>query len=218
VLQEREFQRLGGTRVLRADVRIIAATNRDLPSAIHKGGFREDLYYRLNVFAIQLPTLSERREDILPLSQAFLGELAHNLGRPPAGISRDARQLLLNYHWPGNVRELRNSLERASILCDGGLITAEQLALTAAAPVARESAPASHAEARASQAAPHFPLNDAASAIETQPSSANDLQAMERAMIERALAAVRYNKSRAARTLGLTRRQLYNRLEKYGIA
>jgi transcriptional regulator with GAF, ATPase, and Fis domain len=212
VLQEREFQRLGGTRVLRADVRIIAATNRDLPTAIDKGGFREDLYYRLNVFAIQLPPLCERREDILPLSQAFLGELAHTLGRPPAGISRDARQLLLNYHWPGNVRELRNSLERASILCDGGLITAEHLALTAAAPLVRESAAAAQVEARAPQAA------TTASVTEAQPSSAHDLQAIERAMIERALTSVRYNKSRAARALGLTRRQLYNRLEKYGIA
>ena len=210
VLQEREFQRLGGTRVLRADVRIIAATNRDLPTAIDKGGFREDLYYRLNVFAIQLPPLCERREDILPLSQAFLGEFAHTLGRLPAGISRDARQLLLNYHWPGNVRELRNSLERASILCDGGLITAEHLALTAAAPLVRESA-AAQVEARAPQAA------TTASVTEAQPASAHDLQAIERAMIERALTSVRYNKSRAARALGLTRRQLYNRLEKYGI-
>src|SRR5262249_5897252 len=131
VLQEREFQRLGGTRVLRTDARIVAATNRDLEQAIAGGQFREDLYYRLNVFAIALPPLRERRDDVLPLSEAFLDEYAHGLGNPPAGISRDARAQLLDYHWPGNVRELRNVLERAAILCDGGLITSEHLALSA---------------------------------------------------------------------------------------
>ena len=123
VLQEREFQRLGGTRVLKTDTRVIAATNRDLQKAIQLGQFREDLFYRLNVFAIQLPPLRERREDVLALSEAFLGEIGRSLGRPPAGISRDARDRLIEYHWPGNVRELRNILERAAILCEGGLIT-----------------------------------------------------------------------------------------------
>jgi transcriptional regulator with GAF, ATPase, and Fis domain len=129
VLQEREFQRLGGTRVLRADARVVAATNRDLQKGIANGHFREDLYYRLNVFAIRLPALRERPDDILPLSDAFLVEIGRGLGTPPAGISRDARRQLTEYHWPGNVRELRNVLERAAILCDGGLITAEHLSL-----------------------------------------------------------------------------------------
>ena len=133
VLQEREFQRLGGTRVLRTDARVVAATNRDLQRGDRPGQFREDLYYRLNVFAIRLPPLRDRRDDILPLSEAFLAEIGRGLGRPPAGISRDARQLLIEYHWPGNVRELRNILERAAILCDGGLITTEHLALNVAA-------------------------------------------------------------------------------------
>ncbi|HMF94264.1 MAG TPA: sigma 54-interacting transcriptional regulator, partial [Vicinamibacterales bacterium] len=132
VLQEKEFQRLGGTRVLKTDARVVAATNRDLPQAIAQGRFREDLYYRLHVFAIPLPPLRERRDDILPLSEAFLTEYGRGLGHPPAGISKDARTRLIGYHWPGNVRELRNTLERAAILCDGGLITAEHLALTAA--------------------------------------------------------------------------------------
>jgi transcriptional regulator with GAF, ATPase, and Fis domain len=92
VLQEREFQRLGGTRVLKTDARIVAATNRDLARAIANGQFREDLYYRLNVFAIRLPPLRERREDILPLSEAFLAEIARGLGRPPGGISRSNRR------------------------------------------------------------------------------------------------------------------------------
>ena len=118
VLQEREFQRLGGTRVLRTDARVVAATNRDLQLAMSRGQFREDLFYRLNVFAIRLPPLRDRKEDVLALSEAFLAEFGRSLGRPPAGIARDARAVLMDYHWPGNVRELRNILERASILCD----------------------------------------------------------------------------------------------------
>src|SRR5262249_38367794 len=129
VLQEREFQRLGGTRVLQTDARIVAAPNRDFQKAMERGQFREDLYYRLNVFAIQLPPLRERSEDVLPLAESLLQEIGRSIGRPAAGISREARQALLEYQWPGNVRELRNALERAAILCDGGLITAEHLAL-----------------------------------------------------------------------------------------
>ena len=130
VLQEREFQRLGGNRVMRADIRVIAATNRDLQKAMERGTFREDLYYRLNVFQIRLPPLRDRRADIVPLSEAFIAEIGRSIGRPPAGLSRDAKLALMEYHWPGNVRELRNVLERAAILCDGGLITADHLALT----------------------------------------------------------------------------------------
>jgi transcriptional regulator with GAF, ATPase, and Fis domain len=199
VLQEREFQRLGGTRTLRADVRIIAATNRDLPRAIANGTFREDLYYRLHVFAIRLPPLCERRDDVLPLSMAFLGEFGRKSGRTPIGIARDARQRLLAYHWPGNVRELRNVLERAAILCDGGLITGEHLALN-------------HLQsATAPTAAGPVDAMEPVAAV-----AANDLPAMERTMIEQALREARFNKTRAARALGLTRRQLYSRLRKYG--
>ena len=205
VLQEREFQRLGGTRVLRTDARIVAATNRDLPRAITQGQFREDLYYRLNVFAIRLPALRERRDDVLPLSQAFLTEIGRSIGRPPAGISRDAKEMLVDYRWPGNVRELRNILERAAILCDGGLITADHLALS--------PAPAPAPLAPPSPATPVVPVP----ATPSLPSSAGDLQSMERAMIEQALQAARFNKSRAAQALGLTRHQLYIRMRKYGL-
>src|SRR5581483_10838463 len=110
VLQEQEFQRLGGTRVLRSDARVVAATNQDLQRAIGQGRFREDLFYRLHVFAIQLPPLRERIEDILPLSSAFLAEFAQRAGRPAPALSAAARQSLLGHAWPGNVRELRNSL------------------------------------------------------------------------------------------------------------
>jgi transcriptional regulator with GAF, ATPase, and Fis domain len=204
VLQEREFQRLGGTRVLRSDARIVAATNRDLAVAIGRGQFREDLFYRLNVFAIRLPPLRERLDDVLPLSEVFLAEFAAKFGRPPAGISRDARSRLMEYHWPGNVRELHNVLERAAILCEGALITADLLAIPAAR-VAPSPEPAPVSESAPPPVAP------------AGPASAADLQSIERAMIEDALAKARFNKSKAARTLGLTRQQLYVRMRRYGL-
>ena len=202
VLQEREFQRLGGTRVLKSNVRVIAASNRNLSTAIARGTFREDLYYRLNVFEILLPSLRDRPQDILPLSQAFLHDIGRGFGRPPAGISREARQLLLNYHWPGNVRQLRNTLERAAILCEGGLITGEHLSL----PLPAATAPAPSAVTDAAQVGPG-----------ESSSSVGDLKSMERAAIEHALREVRHNKSKAAKLLGLTRTQLYVRLRKYGL-
>ena len=128
VLQEREFQRLGGTRVVKANIRVIAATNRDLRKAVERGDFREDLFYRLGVFDIQIPPLRDRLADIVPLSETFLEEIGRSFGRAPAGLTREARQALLQYEWPGNVRELRNVLERASILCEGAPIDADHLA------------------------------------------------------------------------------------------
>jgi two-component system response regulator AtoC len=212
VLQEKEFQRLGGTRVLRTDARIIAATNRDLQKGIANGQFREDLYYRLNVFAIRLPPLRDRHDDVLPLSEAFITEIGKGLGRPPAGISREARKLLVEYHWPGNVRELRNILERAAILCDGGLITTEHLSLPVVAPPPPPMAPA--APVRQVEAPPE--VQNSRPPLPSQPTSAGDLQAMERQMIEQALQTARFNKSKAAKALGLTRHQLYIRMRKYG--
>ena len=133
VLQEREFQRLGGTRLLKANIRVIAATNRDLRKAVERGDFREDLFYRLGVFDIQIPPLRERPSDIVPLSETFLQEIGRSFGRPPAGLTRDARNALLQYDWPGNVRELRNVLERAAILCEGALIDTNHLTLQSGA-------------------------------------------------------------------------------------
>jgi transcriptional regulator with GAF, ATPase, and Fis domain len=129
VLQEREFQRLGGTRPQKANIRVIAATNRDLRKAVERGDFREDLYYRLQVFDIQIPPLRDRKGDILLLADAFLQDIGKSFGRPPAGLTRDAKDALLRHHWPGNVRELRNALERAAILCEGALISAQHLSL-----------------------------------------------------------------------------------------
>jgi transcriptional regulator with GAF, ATPase, and Fis domain len=202
VLQEREFKRLGGTRNITADVRVIAATNRDLRVAIERGTFREDLYYRLQVFEIPLPPLRERPEDILPLSQAFLADLSRGFTRPPAGVSREARERLLAYPWPGNVRELRNILERAAILSEGGLITAEHVTI----PPPRAAAVPSAAGVAADPApvAAGGPLE-------------GGLMGAERVMIEKALKDARNNKSKAARALGLTRTQLYVRLRRHGI-
>jgi transcriptional regulator with GAF, ATPase, and Fis domain len=196
VLEEREFLRLGGTRLLRADIRVIAATNRDLHAAMTRGEFREDLYYRLGVFEIALPPLRERLDDILELADSFLDEIGETVGRPAAGIARDAKDHLLAYSWPGNVRELRNAIERAVILADGGYIRGEHLPMTAFRP-----APPAAADTAA-------PL----------PSGGVNLEAIERSLVMKALTQARHNKTRAAKLLGLTRAQLYSRIEKYGLA
>jgi transcriptional regulator with GAF, ATPase, and Fis domain len=188
VLQEREFQRLGGTRPIKANVRVIAATNRELRKAMERGDFREDLYYRLQVFEIRLPPLRERPGDILPLSEAFLEDIGRSFGRPPAGMTREAREALFAWRWPGNVRELRNVLERAAIVCEGGLIAPEHLSL---------------------------PTDDrppAAAATAT-----TNVKAVERQMVEQVLRDSAGNKSKAARRLGLTRKQLYVRLRQYAL-
>ena len=196
VLEEREFMRLGSTRVQRADIRVIAATNRDLHAAMQRGEFREDLYYRLGVFEIALPPLRDRQEDVLELADSFLEQIGETVGKPAAGIARDAREQLLGYAWPGNVRELRNAIERAVILADGGYIRSEHLPVTP-----RPSAPA--AESSPSSSLPAGGVN---------------LEAMERSLVIKALAQARHNKTRAAKLLGLTRAQLYTRIEKYGLA
>jgi DNA-binding NtrC family response regulator len=110
-------------------VRIIAATNRDLKQAVERGAFRHDLYYRLQVFTIQLPPLRERQTDILPLAEAFLRDISRAMKRPPVVLTQEATEALLSHTWPGNVRELRNALERAVIVCENDGITAAQLSL-----------------------------------------------------------------------------------------
>jgi DNA-binding NtrC family response regulator len=116
---------------LAAHVRVIAATNRNLRKGVELGSFREDLYYRLQVFEIRIPPLRDRRNDVLPLVDAFLQDISQSFARPPAGFTKDARDALLSYHWHGNVRELRNAVERAAILCEGGLIASQHLMLHA---------------------------------------------------------------------------------------
>jgi two-component system NtrC family response regulator len=188
--------RLGSTRVLRADIRVIAATNRDLQAALRRGEFREDLYYRLGVFEIPLPPLRDRMDDVLELADSFLEQIGETVGRPAAGIASDARDQLLGYAWPGNVRELRNAIERAVILADGGFIRSEHLPV----PARREAPPPTDAMAPA------------------LPAGGVNLDAIERSLVVKALAQARHNKTRAAKLLGLTRAQLYSRIEKYGLA
>jgi transcriptional regulator with PAS, ATPase and Fis domain len=137
VLQEREFLRLGGTRPIRANVRVVAATNRDLNDAVARGDFRSDLYYRLNVFDIELPPLRDRRDDIPVLASTFLCEFAQAMGVPAPQLRQDALEALVTHQWPGNVRELRNVIERAMIVCDNDLICAADLSLR---PVAKRAA------------------------------------------------------------------------------
>ena len=198
VLQEREFERVGGTATLRADARVIAATNRDLRAAVAAGRFREDLFYRLDVFTVHLPALRERGEDVLLLADHFVRALGARMGKGEPGLSRDAREVLLAHAWPGNIRELANAIERALIVReagDGGLITAADLAL----------APAP-ARADAGRPAPA-----------SGPPAGGSLAEWERQMITEALAKARGNKSRAARLLGLTRSQLYTRMKRFGL-
>ena len=199
VLETREFQRVGGTRTLQADVRIIAATNRDLAAEIARQTFRQDLYYRLNVFEIHIAPLRERPEDILPLAEMFLQELARRMGRPATKISTGARDWLLSHSWPGNVRELRNAIERALLMCDGGTITRDHLLVPGARP-ARE--PAGDREAAAHG---------------REPDEGIDLGSTERRLIARAMHQSNGNKSEAARLLGLSRAQLYTRLGRHGM-
>src|SRR5438034_4365189 len=122
VLQEHEFERLGGTRTLRVDVRLIAATNRDLPAMVQAGQFREDLYYRLNVVSIEMPPLRERKDDIVPLAQTFIRRFSGELKKKIEGLDADAQKLLIRYNWPGNIRELENTIERAILLAEGRAI------------------------------------------------------------------------------------------------
>jgi two-component system response regulator HydG len=198
VLQEREFQRVGGTATLRADVRLIAATNRVLTREVAGGRFRDDLYYRLNVFAIHLPALRDRGDDILLLADQFVSDLGARMAKGDVGLSRDAREALLRHTWPGNIRELQNAVERALIVSDGGLLTAAQLGIGQATP---------HAEAD--------PI------VQTTPATgaafAPSLADLERQAVVDALRNARGNKSRAAARLGLTRSQLYTRMKRHGL-
>jgi Nif-specific regulatory protein len=143
VLQEHEFERLGGTRTIKVDVRLIAATNRDLPAMVAVGAFREDLYYRLNVVTIEMPPLRERKEDIIPLATRFIRRFGSELKKKLEGLDPEAQKMLMRYNWPGNIRELENAIERAALLAEGNNIRADDLRLGEVATGGpREQAPA----------------------------------------------------------------------------
>ncbi len=193
VLQEREFERLGGTKTVKVDVRLIAATNRDLREALEQGTFREDLYYRLNVVPIDIAPLRERKEDIPELVNLFIARFAGDSGKPVEGITPEAMQILKNYHWPGNVRELQNIIERACALAKGTVIEVGDI----------------HLDVR-----PVKLGNDAAGFLP----DGMTLEQWEDEMIQEALRRANGNKSQAARLLGLSRNALRYRLSKIGIA
>ena len=198
VLQERQYERVGGTTTLDTDIRLLAATNRDLNRAVAESRFREDLYYRLAVFPVHLPALRERGEDVLLLAEHFVRQLGAKLGQPAPGLCDAARHRLLAHAWPGNIRELQNALERALILADGAPISAEQLGIV---PLVSPSA-----------------TSGAAPIEETEPGTEpGTLAHQERHMIGDALRRANGNKSRAAAMLGLSRFQLLRRLHRYGL-
>src|SRR5262249_3603344 len=141
VLQEREFERVGGTNPIHADVRVVAATNRDVKAAIDSGAFRRDLFYRLNVFPIDIPPLRERKEDIPVLVQYFVDRFASKAGKKIRTISKDSMELLRSYPWPGNIRELQNVIERSLIVCDTENFSVDESWLAREAPATRPSGP-----------------------------------------------------------------------------
>ena len=193
VLQEREFERLGGTKTVKVDVRLIAATNRDLREALEQGTFREDLYYRLNVVPIDIAPLRQRKEDIPDLANLFISKFAADSGKPVKSISPEAMQILASYHWPGNVRELQNIIERACALAKGTMLDAADI----------------HLDVRPVKA------GDGAGGFLPEGMT---LEHWEDEMIQEALRRANGNKSQAARLLGLSRNALRYRLSKIGIA
>lgn len=193
VLQEREFERLGGTKTLKVDVRLIAATNRDLRAALEQGAFREDLYYRLNVVPINIPPLREHKEDLPDLARHFLNRFASEAGKQFKGLTPAALKVLMDFHWPGNVRELENIIERAVALSTGPEIDAADIQLDLSLP-----------KSLANEAAPF-------------PPPGVTLEQFEDEIIRESLRRAGGNKSQAARQLGLSRNALRYRLSKLGV-
>ncbi len=194
VLQEREVERVGGRKTIALDVRVLAASNRDLQAAVEQGMFREDLYYRLNVFPLLIPPLRERAQDIVPLAQHILAGLAGRLDRHGFEFSESALQRLRQHAWPGNVRELENVIQRAAIVAPGRIIEAEHLALAVPAGVS------------------------AAAAEQRAEASIMDIKSLERTHILETLAAVNGSRKLAVRRLGISERTLRYKLQQYRLA
>ena len=191
VLQEREFERVGSSRPVKVDVRLLAATHRNLEALVREGRFRDDLYYRINVVTIMLPPLRERREDLPPLIDHFLRTFAEKNGKTVRGITREAREALLRYDYPGNIRELENLMERAVVLTRDEVIGVEDLPLTLEAPAAQSGEGAGLIAA---------------------------VEGLERRMMREALAKAEGTQTRAAELLGISERVLRYKLRKYGLS
>jgi DNA-binding NtrC family response regulator len=196
VLQDREFERLGGTKTTKVDVRVVAATNQDLRAALEQGTFREDLYYRLNVVPINIPALRERKEEIPYLVDYFITRFASESGKALSVITPAALKLLMDFHWPGNVRELENIIERAVALSTGTVIDVADIRL---------------------DVSPSSPGTSAAGGAVAFPPEGMTLETFEDEIIREALRRANGNKSQAARLLGLSRNALRYRLTKLGV-
>ncbi|GAB4289234.1 MAG: sigma-54 dependent transcriptional regulator [Ignavibacteriaceae bacterium] len=194
VLQEQQFERVGGNTLVKVDVRIIAATNQDLSKKISEGSFREDLYYRLNIVGISIPPLRERKEDILPLSEHFIRKFSEENQKPNISLSREAVDLLMKYNFPGNVRELENIIERAVVLARGNLITSADLPMSVKGFIPEKNAPLPGTGT----------LNE-------------QVEALEKKLIYDALKESGGNQTKAGKILGLTERNLRYKLKKYNI-
>jgi DNA-binding NtrC family response regulator len=195
VLQQKNFERLGGTKTVDVDVRVIAATNMDLPELIREKKFREDLYYRLSVFPLSIPALRDRPDDIPPLAEAFVTKYCREMRKPELALAKDALDLLEKYHWPGNVRELENTIERAVILAEGRKITPEHLAIRL-------------------RRTEEIQLREGAGLKDI---GAHAQMQAERGAILRVLKDVRGNKRKAAQVLRIDYTTLFDKLKKYGI-
>jgi DNA-binding NtrC family response regulator len=213
VLQEREFERVGGNRTIKVNVRLLATSNRDLMRHVEQGSFRLDLYYRLNVFPLQVPSLRERADDIVLLAEHFLGRYVRKHGIKPTGFADSAKAAMLHYRWPGNVRELQNTVERAVILAESGRpITAALLGLPGDASVGQvelpfNQAPEVESAALAAEAGPGVTVTAGGSVLR--------LDQLERQAIQAALNQTSGNRTQAADLLGISIRTLRNKLQEY---
>lgn len=198
-IEQQEFQRVGGNQTIRTDVRFIAATNKDLRLSVREGKFREDLFFRINVFPIHLPPLRDRRDDIVPLARFFLKKFCLEMGRRPADLDRAAQEMLLQNNWQGNVRELQNTIERAVIMMKEDVLTGADLAFVTGAGMFGS--------------APGIASDDF-----VIPNTGFNLEDHEKSLLTQALDRTGQNKSRAAKLLGISRATLRYRLEKFNIA
>jgi len=220
VLEDQVIRRVGGVRDMQVDVRVIAASNRDLERAVREGHFRQDLYYRLAIISIFLPALRERKEDIAALVEFFLDHYNRKFRKSVRGLSEETRQLLMNYDWPGNVRELKNALERAMILEEGTLLKPDDLPFSVASGKSGTSASgvsSMEASAAHSPMAGEGPRKRALPALSI-PEGGTSLEEVEHALVEMALRQSNGNQIRAAKLLDISRDALRYKMKKFGLA
>jgi len=215
VLEDQVIRRVGGIRDIQVDVRVIAASNRDLEREVREGRFRQDLYYRLAIISIFLPSLRERKEDVLPLVDFFVAHYNKKFRKSVQGLSEDARRLLLNYDWPGNVRELKNALERAMILEEGNLLKPDDLPFSVATgrsgPVMNGSAPPPPVESPVAPGKRRLPPLSI-------PEGGTSLEDVEHALVELALQQSHGNQIKAAKLLNISRDALRYKMKKFGLS